>query len=61
MTPQEKASELYNEFDMIIYTDQDHYEQVKQCSLRAVDEILNECIDIRESYWQEVKRNLESF
>lgn len=24
MTPKEKAKEIYNGFDMIIYTDQDH-------------------------------------
>jgi len=40
MTPKEKADEIYNGFDMIIYTDQDHYSQVKSCSLLAVDGIL---------------------
>ena len=38
MTPKEKAKELYNRFDMIIYTDQDHYNQVKQCALICIKE-----------------------
>ena len=42
MTPKEKAEEIYNSFDMIIYTDQDHYNQVKSCSLLFVNEILKE-------------------
>lgn len=42
MTPKEKADEIYNNFDLIIYTDQDHYSQVKRCSLLAVNEILRE-------------------
>ena len=42
MTPKEKADELYNIFDMIIYTDQDHHRQVVRCSIRCVDQILLE-------------------
>ena len=41
MTPKEKAEQLVNRFDMIIYTDQDHVSQVKRCAILAVDEILN--------------------
>jgi len=40
MTPKEKAEDLVNRFDMIIYTDQDHDSQVKRCALVAVDEML---------------------
>ncbi len=68
MTPKEKAKEIYNNFDMIIYTDQDHYNQVKSCSLFAVQE----CIDLHYNldgdrngigdsykYWLEVKQEIE--
>jgi hypothetical protein len=70
MTPEEKAKELFNKMDMIIYTDQDNWKsQCKQCALIAVDEILNikpnnpfivngyykEPIQ----YWREVKQEIE--
>jgi hypothetical protein len=42
MTPKEKADEIYNNFDRVIYTDQDHYQQVKSCALLAVNEIIRE-------------------
>lgn len=43
MTPKEKAEELINSFDSIIYTDQDNWkQQVKSCALRCVDEIIEE-------------------
>ena len=65
MTPKEKADEIYNGFDMIIYTDQDHYSQVKSCSLLAVDGILL-AIDWHEyeypneqfEYWHEVRTEI---
>lgn len=41
MTPKEKAQELCNKFDMIIYTDQDHKSQCKRCAIRAVNEIID--------------------
>jgi len=41
MTPKEKAKELFNKMDMIIYTDQDNWKsQCKQCALIAIDEII---------------------
>ena len=68
MTPKEKAKEIYNKFDMIIYTDQDHHSQVKRCSLRAVDEILDddvydmseELFEKRIEYWEEVKQEINN-
>jgi len=71
MTPKEKADELFNKMDMIIYTDQDHDSQCKRCALIAVDEILNSnpcCEDSdrggnfqwasNEYFWQEVKQEI---
>ena len=88
MTPQEKAKELLQKMDVIHYVKLGginknskglpvsmHDDQIKQCALITVDEILdsfklNTGIDIvgsavlnfaiRESnYWQEVKKELE--
>jgi hypothetical protein len=42
MTPKEKAEELFNKMDMIIYTDQDSCKrQCVECAIEGVDEILN--------------------
>lgn len=38
MTPKEKAEELKNQFDMVIYTDQDHDYQVKRCAFKSANE-----------------------
>jgi protein-tyrosine-phosphatase len=40
MTPKEKAEELKNQFDMVIYTDQNHDGQVKRCALKSANETL---------------------
>jgi hypothetical protein len=61
MTPQEKANELFDKMDMIIYTDQDNWkQQCKQCALIAVDEIIKQSMDnqFSERYWQEVKQEI---
>jgi protein-tyrosine-phosphatase len=73
MTPKEKADELFNKMDMIIYTDQDHDSQCKRCALIAVDEIIQqwEVIDtyvadfggkLNQSlkFWQEVKQEIQA-
>ena len=39
LTPKEKAKELYNMFDMIIYSDQDEHDQCKRCSVRCVEQM----------------------
>jgi hypothetical protein len=60
MTPKEKAKELV-EFRQIRHVRliQGLIIEAKQCALIAVDEILNECIDVKERYWQDVKLQLE--
>ena len=70
MTPKEKAEQIYNDFDTIIYTDQDHYHQVKQCSITAVNYIINaiandqpddaEHQEMYENFWSQVKTELEA-
>jgi hypothetical protein len=41
MNAKEKANELFNKMDMIIYTDQDNWKsQCIRCALIAVDEII---------------------
>jgi hypothetical protein len=67
MTPKEKARELFNKMDMIIYTDQDNWKsQCIECALIAVDEILDAIVIINEydfeplnEYWQKVKQEIE--
>jgi hypothetical protein len=61
MIPKEKAQELFNKMDMIIYTDQDNWKsQCKQCAIIAVDEIILYCNQYEWEYWQEVKQEIES-
>jgi hypothetical protein len=61
-TAKQKAEELFNKMDMIIYTDQDNADsQCIRCALVAVAEILNVIwnTDIDEyDFWQEVKEEL---
>ena len=62
MTAKEKANELFDRFYGIepvqpIYIGMDKG-QAKQSALICVDEILEECLDIKESYWQEVKQEI---
>jgi hypothetical protein len=38
ITPKEKAEELKNQFDMVIYTDQNHDDQVKRCAFKSANE-----------------------
>ena len=69
MTPKERAKELVDRFinitpcnDNELSEDEMHKEQLhsaKQCALICVDEILEECLDIKESYWQEVKEEIK--
>ena len=62
MTPKEKADELYNIFDMIIYTDQDQHGQTKRCCIRCVEQTLLEIPEENErfSFLQDVKSELEA-
>ena len=68
MTPKEKAFELAHKFRLLeIRTSENSYimismEDAKQCALIAVDEIINAGKDVDEfadSYWQEVKQEIE--
>ena len=65
MTPKEKAEELYNIFDMIIYSDQDEHDQCKRCAIRCSEQVINtndlEGYDEEDSkmeYWQQVKHEI---
>ena len=40
MTPKEKAEQLYNIFDRIIYSEQDEHDQCKICAIRCVEQII---------------------
>ena len=60
MTPKEKAKELFNKIDMVIYTDQDNWKsQCKQCALIAVETVILNCYEEEEYYWEEVKQEIE--
>lgn len=73
MTPKEKAKELvdkmYNtphcgieHFPSKHYCDcsEINFSQAKQCALIAVDEILNECLSLKEEFWEEVRKEIEN-
>ena len=57
MTAKEKAKELVNRLDETL-TYLESKSKAKQCALICVDEILEECLDIKESYWHEVKQEV---
>ena len=69
MTPKEKAEELFNKMDRIIYTDQDNWKsQCIRCAVIGVEEILNAitfnmydeaAYDKENNFWEEVKSELE--
>ena len=59
ITPKEKAEELYNRFDMIIYTDQDYKAQIFACMNYHIESMINEHYfdenDERLLFWESVK------
>lgn len=64
MTPREKADELYSKYDDLLNKDFGNPivfdNQIKQCALIAVDEILNlNDIDMEYSFYVEVKQEIE--
>jgi hypothetical protein len=67
ITPKEKAEELYNRADMIIYTDQDYNSQCKQVANLVCNEVLK-ALDLQEfevpntefKFWQSVKQEIEN-
>ena len=64
MTAKEKALELCVKFfkpSVFKYEEKQYLvdeERAKENALICVDEILEECLDIKESYWQEVKQEI---
>jgi hypothetical protein len=71
MTPKEKAKELIEMFiffasnegtteDGFIYSDEMQMFNAKQCALIAVDEILNECLSLKEEFWEEIRKEIEN-
>ena len=73
MTPKEKAEELYCKYDALFKAPFKKHQDLKQCALIAVDEILTlvnfyekqNCrllIDnMKVLYWQEVKQEIQNF
>lgn len=59
MTPKEKAEELYNKFDMIIYTAHDYKAQIFACMDYFIESMINEHYfdenDKRLLFWESVK------
>ncbi len=63
MTAKEKAEELFNKADMIIYTDQDWKSQCKQVAILVCNQILSLCWNGNEvgfKYWNDVKQEIEN-
>ena len=67
MTPQNKANELYSKYDDLLNKDFGNPivfdNQIKQCALIAVDELIYETQfevpNIRQRYWIDVKQEIE--
>ena len=68
MTPKEKADELYSKYDDLLNKDFGNPivfdNQLKQCALIAVDELIYETQfevpNIRQRYWIDVKQEIEN-
>ena len=68
MTPIEKANELYSKYDDLLNKDFGNPivfdNQLKQCALIIVDELIYETHfevpNIRQRWWQEVKKEIEN-
>ena len=60
MTPKENAKKLVNRYlDYIPFAD-NSIQRAKECALIAVDEILEECLQLKVAYWEEVKEQIET-
>jgi len=66
MTPKEKADELYCKYDSLFKAPFKKHQDLKQCSLIAVDEILDSIVifdltaaENQFTYWEEVKQEIE--
>ena len=65
MTPREKANELYSKYDDLLNKDFGNPivfdNQLKQCAIIAVDEILNtDIFSTTETYYKKVKKEIEN-
>jgi len=61
MSSKEKAEDIYQMMAFAIkgvYPNFD-YEGAKQCSIIAVDELLNHCYEVMKPFWEEVKIEIE--
>jgi mRNA-degrading endonuclease HigB of HigAB toxin-antitoxin module len=66
MTPKEKAEELYCKYDSLFKAPFKKHQDLKQCALIAVDEIINSIVifdltaaENQFTYWEEVKQEIE--
>ena len=63
MTPKEKAIELVDKYSDFIISPFTKHNCTKQCALIAVDELIYETHfevpNIRQRWWQEVKKEIE--
>jgi hypothetical protein len=59
MTPKEKANELVQQY-VINMPLPFHIEDAKICALIAVDEILEECLQLKVEFWEKVKEEIEN-
>jgi hypothetical protein len=67
MTPKEKAEELYTRYDSLFKAPFKKHQQLKDCCLIAVDEIINSIVIIdltaaenQFTYWEKVKEEIEN-
>jgi hypothetical protein len=68
MTPKDKANELVDRMYFIIsnngqftgvHSIPNKFAEAKKCALIAVDELIYDTQDITDSYWEEVKQEIE--
>jgi hypothetical protein len=66
MTPKEKAEELYCKYDSLFKAPFKKHQQLKECALIAVDEIINSIVifDLTAAenqfiYWEQVKTEIQ--
>jgi hypothetical protein len=67
MTAKEKAEELYCKYDSLFKAPFKKHQQIKECALVAVNEIIEEVVNSadldyltsRVFYWKQVKKEIE--
>jgi hypothetical protein len=63
MTSKDKAKELFNEYYSYLkanlMNDKEAWEDAKVCTLIAVGEILKNCYQVMNPFWEEVKQEIE--